>query len=181
MSKKREIEQMMKKAAQAGCVPGLENMEMLMAELSDIQDRLPIVHIAGTNGKGSVSVMIQEIAMEAGYSVGRYSSPAVFQEEEKYQMNGVCISKEEYFQVLGEIQKACEKIEKREHRFPTLFEIETAAAFLWFFWKKCDLVILETGMGGQLDATNMIKKPLCSVIVSIVIIPGQIDTLCICF
>ena len=167
MRKHTKIQKMLKKAAEAGCVPGLESMAALMDEFSNIQDTIQIVHIAGTNGKGSTSVMIQQIAKEAGYSVGRYSSPAVFQEEEKYQIDGKCISKEEYFSLLEEIQIACERMEKKGNGFPTLFEIETAAAFLWFYHQKCDLVVIETGMGGLLDATNIIRKPLCSVITSV--------------
>lgn len=165
--KREEIEVFLKKAASLGVVPGLSNMEHLMAELGDIQETLSIVHIAGTNGKGSVGAMLESVLVETGCLVGRYSSPAVFSVEEQYQIGGVPIEEEERFLLLAQLRDACRNLEAKGLAHPTLFEIETAAAFLWFYQKKCKIVLLETGMGGRLDATNVIRKPLCSVITSI--------------
>lgn len=165
--KREEIEGFLKKAGSLGVVPGLSNMGHLMAELGEIQEELSIVHIAGTNGKGSVGAMLDAVLREAGFSVGRYSSPAVFSVEEQYQCNGEPIGEEERLLLLSELQGACRSLEAKGLHHPTLFEIETAAAFLWFYRKKCQIVLLETGLGGRLDATNIIKKPLCSVITSV--------------
>lgn len=163
----KELDLFLKKARALGSVPGLTNMRNLMEELGNIQEKLAVIHVAGTNGKGSVCAMLEQILRMSGCRVGRYSSPAVFCEEERYQINGVYINKEAYRALLPEIAEACGRLTGRGLPHPTLFEIETALAFLWFYREDCQVVILETGMGGALDATNIIKKPLLSVITSI--------------
>lgn len=167
MWNERKTQEFRKKAEALGSVPGLTNIRNLMEELGNVQDGLSIIHVAGTNGKGSVCAMLESILRRAGYRTGRYSSPAVFCYEERYQVNGINISKEELSSVMEEVAAACGRMTGRGVAHPTLFEIETAAAFLWFFRKNCRVVILETGMGGALDATNIIRKPLCSVITSV--------------
>lgn len=163
----KELYFFLEKTRALGSVPGLVNMENLMNELGNAQEELAVIHVAGTNGKGSVCAMLEQILCMSGYRTGRYSSPAVFCEEERYQINGVYINKETYHAILSEIAEACERLTERRMPHPTLFEIETALAFLWFYRENCQVVILETGMGGALDATNIIKKPLLSVITSI--------------
>ena len=163
----KELDLFWEKARALGSVPGLTNMRNLMEELDNIQEKLAVIHVAGTNGKGSVCAMLEQILRMSGCRVGRYSSPAVFCEEERYQINGVYINKEAYRAILSEIAEACGRLTGRGLPHPTLFEIETALAFLWFYREDCQVVILETGMGGALDATNIIKKPLLSVITSI--------------
>lgn len=163
----KELDLFLEKARALGSVPGLTNMRNLMEELGNIQEKLAVIHVAGTNGKGSVCAMLEQILRMSGCRVGRYSSPAVFCEEERYQINGVYINKEAYRALLSEIAEACGRLTGRGLPHPTLFEIETALAFLWFYREDCQVVILETGMGGALDATNIIKKPLLSVITSI--------------
>lgn len=163
----KELDLFLEKARALGSVPGLTNMRNLMEELGNIQEKLAVIHVAGTNGKGSVCAMLEQILRMSGCRVGRYSSPAVFCEEERYQINGVYINKEVYRAILSEIAEACGRLTGRGLPHPTLFEIETALAFLWFYREGCRVVILETGMGGALDATNIIKKPLLSVITSI--------------
>lgn len=163
----KELDLFLEKARALGSVPGLTNMRNLMEELGNIQEKLAVIHVAGTNGKGSVCAMLGQILRMSGCRVGRYSSPAVFCEEERYQINGVYINKEAYRALLSEIAEACGRLTGRGLPHPTLFEIETALAFLWFYREDCQVVILETGMGGALDATNIIKKPLLSVITSI--------------
>lgn len=150
-----------------GSILGLESIRNLMQELGNVQEQLHIIHVAGTNGKGSVCAFLSAALTEAGYRVGRYNSPAVFERREVFRIGETMISKEEYAAVFERVQTACEALKKRGCPHPTVFEIETAAAFLWFYEKKCDLVLLETGMGGETDATNLITHPVCSVLTSI--------------
>ena len=150
-----------------GSILGLESIRNLMQELGNVQEQLHIIHVAGTNGKGSVCAFLSAALTEAGYRVGRYNSPAVFERREVFRIGETMISKEEYAAVFERVQTACEALKKRGCSHPTVFEVETAAAFLWFYEKKCDLVLLETGMGGETDATNLITHPVCSVLTSI--------------
>ena len=150
-----------------GSILGLSGIKELMHELNDVWKELKIVHIAGTNGKGSVSCFLASVLKEAGYLVGQFNSPAVFDLREVYQINQTWISKEEYASCMEEVAASCKKMTEKGRRHPTVFEVETALAFLWFYRRKCDIVLLETGMGGSTDATNIIQKPLCSVFVSI--------------
>ena len=150
-----------------GSILGLDSIRALMHELGDVWEQLKIVHIAGTNGKGSVCCFLASVLKEAGYQVAQYNSPAVFHLREVYQINGQWISEEEYAAAMTEVAAACERMTGKGHTHPTVFEVETALAFFWFYQKKCDIVLLETGMGGSTDATNLITKPLCSVFVSI--------------
>lgn len=150
-----------------GSILGLESIRNLMQELGNVQEQLHIIHVAGTNGKGSVCAFLSAALTEAGYRVGRYNSPAVFERREVFRIGETMISKEEYAAVFERVQTACEVLTKRGCPHSTVFEVETAAAFLWFYEKKCDLVLLETGMGGETDATNLITHPVCSVLTSI--------------
>lgn len=147
-----------------GSILGLQSIRDLMHELGDVQEQLHIIHVAGTNGKGSVCAFLSFALTEAGYRTGRYNSPAVFERREVFRIGETMISKEEYAEVFESVQKACESLTKRGCPHPTVFEAETAAAFLWFYQKKCDFVLLETGMGGETDATNLITHPVCSVL-----------------
>ncbi len=148
--------------------PGLEVTGKLMQLLGDPQAGLSFVHVAGTNGKGSTAAFISSIVAAAGWKVGRFVSPAVFREREsiQYERGGetVYISEEEMAAHLTAIRAAIEQMARRGDGIPTEFEIETAAAFLAFADWKCDLVVLETGMGGRLDATNIITTTACAVI-----------------
>lgn len=150
-----------------GSILGLTSIRNLMKRLGDVQDQLKVVHVAGTNGKGSTCTMIASILTEAGYKVGRYSSPAVFTYEEIYQINGEAILPEDYAEAACKVSRACSAMVESGQPHPTSFEIETAIAFLYFADKGCDIVVLETGMGGATDATNVVKKPVCSVLASI--------------
>ena len=132
-------------AKKYGSILGLDTIRRLMHELNDVHAKLNVVHIAGTNGKGSVSCFLASALKEAGYIVGQFNSPAVFDLREVCQINGAWIGESEYASCME----------------------ETALAFLWFFRRKCDIVLLETGMGGSLDATNLMERPLCSVFTSI--------------
>jgi len=154
-------------AEKYGSVQGLDNMFNLMNELGNIQDKLKIIHIAGTNGKGSVGAFIDRILKFAGFKIGRYISPTIFDYTERFQINDEFIGKDKFCHICGEVKNAVEKIVSQGKCHPTSFEIETAAAFLYFYEEKCDFILLETGLGGRLDATNIIKENLCSVLTSI--------------
>lgn len=156
------------KAAEAyGSILGLDSIQALLKELGDIWRALRIVHIAGTNGKGSVSCFMASALLRAGYRTGQYTSPAVFDLRESYQIDGQWISREAYASCMEEVAAACGKMTRRGLRHPTVFEVDTALAFLWFYRQKCDIVLLEAGMGGETDATNVIERPLCSVLTPI--------------
>lgn len=154
-------------ASSRGSVLGLDNIVNLMNKLGNVQDRLKVVHIAGTNGKGSTSAYITQILIEAGYTVGRYTSPAVFDYMEMFTINNINISEDEYAVNMTIIKNAIDEMEAEQMTLPTPFEIETALAYLYFYRNKCDIAIIETGMGGRLDATNIVKSPLVSVLTSI--------------
>lgn len=164
---KNELRAYIETIKKAGSILGLDSITALMHELSDIQDQLSIIHVAGTNGKGSVCAMLESVLLNAGYRVGKYTSPAVFEEAERYRVNGKNISEKDYAEVFSLVKEACDRMVAKGMSQPTLFEVETAAAFLYFYQQKCELVILETGMGGATDATNVIKKPVVSVLASI--------------
>lgn len=162
-----EARQYTKTIGKTGSILGLASIEKLMHELGDIQEELSVFHIAGTNGKGSVGTYLFYALREAGYTVGRYTSPAVFEPLEVWQINGENISIENYTRTLSQVKAACDVLVSKGMPHPTVFEVETAVAFLYFYQKKCDYVILETGMGGRTDATNLISHPFCSVITSV--------------
>lgn len=157
----------MEKVNGLGSVPGLASVTELCRRLSNPQDQLKFVHIAGTNGKGSTLAYVSTVLSEAGYRVGRYSSPAVFDYRERFQINGKMISKQALSKYLTLVAEKADAMEAEGLPHPTAFEIETALAFLFFLDKKCDIVILETGMGGLSDATNLIKTTLVCAFTSI--------------
>ncbi len=150
-----------------GIVPGLDSIERLCRELSDPQKKLNIIHIAGTNGKGSTGAFIDSILRKSGYSTGRYISPAVMDHLEIIRLNGKNISPEDFGHYIGIVKDACIRITEKGFPHPTAFEIETAAAFCFFADSDCDVVLLEAGMGGKEDATNIIGSSILSVITSI--------------
>ncbi len=162
-----EAKAYIEEVSRTGSILGLENIKNLMKELGDVQEKLHILHIAGTNGKGSVGAFIESVLLEAGYRVGRYTSPVVFEPFEVWRINQKNIAMEDYLECLEEVKTACERMLAKEMVQPTVFEVETALAFLYFYKKKCDYVLLEVGMGGETDATNLITAPVCSVITSI--------------
>ena len=143
-----------------GSVLGLESMRELLHRLGDPQNELKFIHISGTNGKGSVLAYLSTILSGAGYRTGRYISPTLFSYRERIQVDGEYIEKES-------LASAAEDMQKAGLPSPTVFEIETALAFLYFKEKRCDIVTLEVGCGGLLDATNVITTTLMEVIASI--------------
>ena len=154
-------------AAKYGSVLGLENMREMMAGLGDPQDQLKFIHISGTNGKGSVLAYLSTILKEAGYRVGRYVSPTLFSYRAWIQVKEEYIKKESYARHVSAIKKVIDDMTAAGKAHPTPFEIETAVAFLYFAEEHCDIVVLETGLGGDTDATNIIRTPVMEVLVSI--------------
>lgn len=150
-----------------GSILGLANIRNLMGHLGNVQEQLQIIHVAGTNGKGSVCALISGILREAGYRIGVYTSPAVFDDTEIFQIDGVQIPQEAFAELTSDVQAACVQMQKEGLPHPTAFEVETAIAFCYFKREKCDFVVLETGLGGVSDATNLITHPVCSVLASI--------------
>ena len=150
-----------------GSVLGLESMRELLHRLGDPQNELKFIHISGTNGKGLVLAYLSTILSGAGYRTGRYISPTLFSYRERIQVDGEYIEKESLACHVTAIAAAAEDMQKAGLPSPTVFEIETALAFLYFKEKRCDIVTLEVGCGGLLDATNVITTTLMEVIASI--------------
>lgn len=145
---------------------GLERIDKLLNLIGNPQDKLKFVHIAGTNGKGSTCVMTSSILTKAGYKTGLFISPYVTCFRERMQISNVMISEDELARILDYIMVFVKKMAK-EKEFITEFELITAVALKWFADNNCDIVILEVGLGGLYDATNVIKNPIASVITSI--------------
>lgn len=154
-------------SAKYGSVLGLYNMREMLERLGNPQDELSYVHVAGTNGKGSVIAYLYTTLTRAGYKVGRYISPTLYSYRERLEIAGEKISQEKFARHVTAISEVIDEMTEAGLAHPTPFEIETAAAFLYFKEENCDLVLLETGMGGNLDATNIIKNTRLAVLVSI--------------
>lgn len=150
-----------------GSVPGLDAIEGLLEELEHPEDNLKIVHIAGTNGKGSIFAYLSSILIAAGFKVGRYISPTISCYEERFQINGEYITKDKLARLYNIVEEAMKREEEKTGLKPTLFEVETAISFLYFKEEKVDYALIEVGMGGRMDATNVIRHPELTVISSI--------------
>ena len=150
-----------------GSVPGLDAIEGLLEELGHPEDNLKVVHIAGTNGKGSIFAYLSSILIAAGFKVGRYISPTISCYEERFQINGEYITKDELARLYNIVEEAMKREEEKTGLKPTLFELETAISFLYFKEEKVDYALIEVGMGGRMDATNVIRHPELTVISSI--------------
>ncbi|MBQ3483806.1 MAG: bifunctional folylpolyglutamate synthase/dihydrofolate synthase [Clostridia bacterium] len=146
-----------------GSRPGLSRITALLAALGDPQNDLRFVHIAGTNGKGSTSAMTESVLRAAGYRTGLFTSPFIRHFNERIAVNGVPISDEELAAATAAVKPFAEQMEDA----PTEFELITAIGLVHFKRVGCDVVVLETGMGGRLDSTNIIRDPLVSVITGI--------------
>ncbi len=162
-----EAREYLDQVSKGGSVLGLDNMRELLKRLGNPQDSLKFVHISGTNGKGSVLAYLSTVFKEAGYRTGRYISPTLFSYREKIQVNEKFIGREDLSRLTEKVKAAAEEMQNCAAGDPTIFEIETALAFLYFVEQKCDIVILETGLGGALDATNVITTPVMEIIASI--------------
>lgn len=151
---------------QFGIKPGLERISMLLSSLGNPQEKIKTVHVAGTNGKGSTSTHIANILSSAGYKTGLYTSPYVLSFCERIQIDGQVISENALADAVTKVRSEIEKLNDKGIVI-TEFEAITAAAFLCFFESGCDFAVIEVGLGGRFDATNVLKKPEASVITSI--------------
>ncbi len=167
MMTEKECLDFMDELKKSGIVPGLGSIKELCRRLGNPQDAFPCIHIAGTNGKGSVLAYLSTVYKTAGYRVGAFSSPAVFKSRETIRVDGKNMTKKAYTEGLEKIKEAVETIKADGLPAPTAFEAEVALAFLYFADKKCDIVMLEAGMGGREDATNLITRTLAAVLMPI--------------
>ena len=144
----------------AGHKPGLTRTRTLLAALGDPHKQLRFIHVAGTNGKGSTAAMLASCLQAAGYRVGLYTSPFINRFNERIQVNGQQIPDEELVRLVERVKPAADAMAD----VPTEFEIITALGMLYFAERHCDIVVLEVGLGGTLDSTNVIDPPECAVI-----------------
>ena len=146
-----------------GSKPGLSRIKELCDYLDNPQDKIKTVHITGTNGKGSTAAMIASVLRESGYKTGLFTSPFLEDFRERIRINGNNIPEKRLVEVTNRVAEFADKMKES----PTEFELITAIAFEYFFEEKCDVAVIEVGMGGEFDATNVIKKPECAVITSV--------------
>lgn len=149
-----------------GSRPGLDRIRELLRRLDNPQDKLRYIHVAGTNGKGSVCAVLSSVLAAAGYKTGLFISPYITDFRERMQINNRMISREALAQVVGDTFPVLEEL-RAEGIIITEFEYVNALQFYWHAQEQCDIVVLETGMGGLLDCTNVIKPPLGAVITTI--------------
>ena len=147
----------------AGHKPGLSRTRTLLAALGDPHKTLKFVHVAGTNGKGSTAAMLASCLQAAGYRVGLFTSPFIIRFNVRIQINGEQIPDEALVQLVEQVRPAADAMTD----IPTEFEIITALGMLWFARQRCDIVVLEVGLGGTLDSTNVIDPPECAVITAL--------------
>ena len=157
------IDSFLEKFERFGVNLGLEAIQHLLAELDNPHDRVPIIHVAGSNGKGSVCAYLSAVLTEAGYRVGRYTSPHLVSWCERICIRDQPISPEKLHEVLQQVEAAI----RPDRPSPTQFEVITAAMWLYFAQQKVDLAVIEVGLGGRLDATNVCDRPLVTVITSL--------------
>ena len=166
-AEKSRFEKELENYLRFGSKLGLERMETLLHKLGDPHLGLKVIHVAGTNGKGSVCKYISEALLSAGYTAGLYISPYITCFRERIQLNGHFIPEEELDRYGGQVLAAAAAMEEEGLEPPTEFELVTAAAFLYYAAEKPDFVVLEVGLGGRGDSTNVIPDPLACVITSI--------------
>ena len=146
---------------------GLENITLLLKELGDPHKKLKYVHVAGTNGKGSTCTMLSKVLLESGYKVGLYTSPYLERFNERIQVNNVPIPDDDLAKVTTEVAETIDRVFTKGMQYPSEFEVITAIAFKYYADIKCDIVVLEVGMGGRCDATNVIETNEAAVICSL--------------
>ena len=146
-----------------GHKPGLDRIRTLLEALGNPHQKLQFVHIAGTNGKGSTAAMVDSCLRAAGYKVGMFTSPFINRFNERIQVNGIPIPDQDLVQLVEQVQPAAQAMED----VPTEFELITALGMLYFVQQNCDIVVLEVGLGGALDSTNIIPPPACAVITAL--------------
>ncbi|MBE9155937.1 bifunctional folylpolyglutamate synthase/dihydrofolate synthase [Nodosilinea sp. LEGE 06152] len=159
----QQIQALLDPFGRFGVELGLERIQRLLAALGDPQTQVPLVHVAGTNGKGSVCAYLAAVLQAAGYRVGRYTSPHLVSWRERITVNNTPIQSQDLVQRLHQVVAAIDPAQPS----PTQFEVFTAAAWLHFAQAGVDIAVMEVGLGGRLDATNVVDAPLVSVITSL--------------
>ena len=146
---------------------GLDNTRQLIKILGNPEKNMKIIHVAGTNGKGSVCSFTASMLTEAGYKTGLFTSPHLVKINERFKIDGQDISDKEFTEAFEEVKKAIEALMKQGYSHPTFFELLFALAFVYFKKQNVEYVVLETGLGGRLDSTNVIEHPVITAITSI--------------
>ncbi|MFN6567461.1 folylpolyglutamate synthase/dihydrofolate synthase family protein [Dendronalium sp. ChiSLP03b] len=158
-----DIDSLLQSFQRFGVHLGLDRIVKLLANLGNPHYQVPVIHVAGTNGKGSVCAYLSSVLTEAGYRTGRYTSPHLIDWTERIYFNEQPISSEELSELFQQVQAAISP----DDEYPTQFEVITAAAWLYFAQQQVDVAVVEVGLGGRLDATNVCSQPLVSIITSI--------------
>jgi dihydrofolate synthase / folylpolyglutamate synthase len=144
----------------------LDRMRQLLAKLGNPHEQFRSVHVAGTNGKGSTTAMLAAMLQECGYAVGLYTSPHLVDLRERIQINGVMIEKADFTELMRQVAEAAAKLDGKSDGEPTFFELVTAVGFLYFAERAVDIAVIEVGLGGRLDSTNVIR-PEATIVTSI--------------
>ena len=163
----QEARAFLDEVGKSGSVLGLEGMRELLNRLGNPQDELKFIHISGTNGKGAELAFLSEVLTKSGYCTGRYISPTLYSYRERIQVDKEMIDRDSLASLTTKVKTAIDSMLADGLQSPTVFEVETAISFLYFIQKQCDIVVLETGLGGTLDATNVVKTTILEVIASI--------------
>lgn len=158
-----QMEALLERFAHFGVELGLERIQRLLAALGHPQQQVPVIHVAGSNGKGSVCAYLSAVLTQAGYRVGRYTSPHLVDWTERICINETAIAPATFVQILETVIAAIDP----QAPSPTQFEVVTAAAWVYFARQQVDVAVMEVGLGGRLDATNVCDRPLVSVITSL--------------
>ena len=163
MSDFKQVCEYLKKASLRGSKLGLERVSLLMNLLNNPQNKLKVIHVSGTNGKGSFCAMLNSVLKESGYKTGAFNSPALTGITDYFRINGKEISENKFAEIMTELIPVCESMDEK----PTEFEVISAAAYLLFYRENCDIAIVECCMGGDTDATNTVESPILSVITNV--------------
>ncbi|MBP3808421.1 MAG: bifunctional folylpolyglutamate synthase/dihydrofolate synthase [Eubacterium sp.] len=163
----KEARNYIKEKEKLGSVFGLDSIKELLRRLDNPEKCAPAIHIAGTNGKGSILAFVEETFVKAGMNVGRYISPTIYSYRERYRYNKEWASKEEIALAITSVKKQADAMIEEGLPSPTAFEIETAAAFWLYRYWNVDVMLIECGMGGRLDATNVLETDVLNVLSSI--------------
>ncbi len=162
------INKLNKFGEEGGFNPGLERINLILEQFAHPENKLKVIHVAGSNGKGSTIAFLRSVYTQAGYNVGAYISPPLYKFNERITINNIPINTEELAKIVHDIDLAIKQLKKESKILqPSFFEFVTAIAYLYFYRKEVDIAIMEVGLGGRLDATNIVKSPLISVITSI--------------
>lgn len=163
MTELEEVFLYIKKISEKGSVFGLSRIYELLERLGNPQEKIKVIHVAGTNGKGSFCAMLSSVLCKEGLNVGVYTSPYLLTQKESFRINKKEVSDEVFLSAMTQVIEAAEKMSDS----PTEYELLTAAAFLMFYQNNCDFCIIECGLGGDTDSTNVISKPFLSVITNV--------------